>query len=82
MDILIERFLRVPALLLLVAELFVVSLAFVDPAVVVDWVVDVVLAVDVVGVAVVVVGLSAGKIGGYAIGTSSPLTNFDTDDPT
>ena len=82
MDILTERFLRFSVLLLLLAELFVVSLAFVDAAVVVDWVADVVLAVDVVGAAVVVVGFSAGKSGGYAIGTSSPLTNFDTDDPT
>ena len=56
-------------------------LAF-DDGVVDAWVSNVVLIV-VVGAGVVVgLGFSGGKIGGYAIGTSAPLINLFTEDPT
>ena len=46
-----------------------------------DVVAVVVLMVVVVGGATVVVGFSFGNIGGYLSGTSSPFTNFETEEP-
>ena len=83
-EIVCERFFRPPGIGLSVAVdadvddvvLAALLLSF-AAAVLVDW--DAV----VVGVAVVVgLGFSEGKMGGYSIGTSSPLINLDTEDPT